>query len=199
VEIFLSFLRNPPLGLQFGARLSPLQYPVVLLGVHVERLLLEHLGAGQRQPLDVGRGGGRGPGAGHHHDDVVAAAAGALARARHLDHLLALLQLLELHLLLLLRLLLALALLHHGLVDERLPVCGLQDLLPVLYLDDLLAALHLGHGQHLDLLGADLLAPLQLHLAPCSLHVLHDDLLTIGGVDNLLALAARNHPRAFCI
>ena len=113
MEIFLSFLRNPPLSLQFGARLSPLQYPVVLLGVHVERLLLEHLGAGQRQPLDVGRGGGRRrpgrgcgggrcSGAGHHHDDIVAAAAGALARARHLDHLLALLQLLELHLLLLL-------------------------------------------------------------------------------------------------
>ena len=137
----------------------------------------------------------------------------ALARARHLDHLLALLQLLELHLLLLLRLLkhtagdplhlscscapahlLALALLHHGLVDERLPVCGLQDLLPVLYLDDLLAALHLGHGQHLDLLGADLLAPLQLHLAPCSLHVLHDDLLAGSRLYHLLTLACRNHP-----
>ena len=28
------------------------------------------------------------------------------------------------------------------------------------------------------------------------LHVLHDDLLTIGGVDHLLALAGRYHPQA---
>jgi len=100
---------------------------------------------------------------------------------------------------LLLRLLLLLLLLltiDHRLVDEGLTVCCLQNLLAILNLDNLLPSL--AHREHLQLLGANLLtALLKLDLVTSRiLHVLHDDLLAIGGVDHLLALTGRDHLQA---
>ena len=95
VQVLLPLLGDPALGLQLRPRLPPLQDPVVLLGVDVERLLLEHLGPGQRDALLDGR---RAPAAAarHHHDHVLAVG----AAAGHLDHLvgLALARLLDVHL-----------------------------------------------------------------------------------------------------
>ena len=79
------------------------------------------------------------------------------------------------------------------LVDQSLAVRGLEDLLTILDLDNLLTSPHLGHGQNLDLLGPEVLTSLDLHLTSRVLHVLDNDLLAIGGVDHLLALARGNH------
>ena len=167
---------------------------MILLGIDVQRLFLQHLWAGDWQSLYgggrpcVGGGGGGAVGgtgsARHHHDDVAVVGGSAL----YLHHALPRPpQLLQLDLL-------VLTLHLHRLVDQRLPVRGLEDLLSVLYLNDLL--LSAGSREDLYLLGLDVCPrPLYLDLlAPRRRHVLHDDLLPRRGLDDLLALAGRNHP-----
>ena len=165
---------------------------MILLGVDVKWFLLQHLRARDGKSLNglVGPGGcGGGPVAGagtarDHHDDVPVVPGPAL----HLDHPLpgGPSQLLELDLL-------TLPLHLDWLVDQGLPVSGLQDLLPVLYLNDLL--LSRGCWQDLDLLRLDVAAgPLDLDLLAAGRHVLHDYLLARCSLDDLLALAGRDHP-----
>jgi len=165
---------------------------VILLGVDVKWLLLQHLRTGDGKSLDglVAPGGccggpvtGRGT-ARHHHDDVPVVAAASL----DLNHPLpgAPAKLLQLDLL-------TLALHLDRLVDESLAVGRLEDLLAVLYLNDLL--LSRGCWQDLDLLWLDVAAcALDLDLLSPRRHVLHDDLLPRRGLDHLLALAGRDHP-----
>lgn len=66
VEVFFPFFGYSALGLKFSPGLSSLEYPVVLLGVYIERFFLEQLRAGERDSLY----GGVSAGAGHHHDDI---------------------------------------------------------------------------------------------------------------------------------
>ena len=183
----------PHLGFQLSSCLPPLEDPVILLGVDVKRLLLQHLRPGDGKSLDglvAPRGGccgpvGGGGAAGDHHDDVPVVPGPAL----HLHHPLpgGPAQLLQLDLL-------TLALHLDRLVDQGLPVRGLQDLLPVLNLNDLL--LPRGRWQDLDLLRLDVTArSLDLDLLAARRHVLHDDLLARCSLDHLLSLAGRDHPK----
>ena len=194
VQILLPLLRDPALGLQLSPGLPPLEDPVILLGIDVKRFLLQHLGPGDGESLYGGVPSGVGCGAGrpvggagaprHHHDDVPVVGCPAL----HLHHPLpgGSTELLELDLL-------VLPLHLDRLVDQRLAVSGLEDLLAVLYLNDLLLAG--GCRQDLDLLGLDVSpGPLDLDLLAARRHVLHDDLLAGGRLYHLLTLACRNHP-----
>ena len=161
---------------------------MVLLGIDIERFLLQHLRSGDGKSLYILRavaGAGGSSAARHHHDDIVAVAAPrpCSALTSRLNDLLGLLEL---------DLLLAAAVHLNWLVDQSLPVRGLQDLLAVLDLYDLLAPAHLTHWQHLDLLVVGQVLAVD---PTVPLHVLHNDLLTIGSLDHLLSsLTTRNHP-----
>ncbi len=101
MEVLLTLLRYPAFGLQLCPRLSPLENSVVLLCVHVQWLLFQHLRAcghrniaclhliwkyktvaftWKRYPLNGCRRGSRG-GSGHHHDNVLSSS--CRSRRRH--------------------------------------------------------------------------------------------------------------------
>merc|ERR1712088_661763 len=87
MKILLPLLWNPSFSLQLSPGLPPFQYPVILFGIDIERLLLKHFRSGKWNALlNVGGSTSSCATVWDHHDDILT----ILASPRNLNHLVAL-------------------------------------------------------------------------------------------------------------